>query len=245
MRTKVKLTIILLILLTIASTQLVLGQTVKVGVKPGDTFNYSYKINWDSTDPTATVPAQYSELNTTQFIRITVITVTDSQINVDYTRHFNNGTEQTQNGNIDVNAQILEIPYSLLIIRADGNPGEKVYPAGGHSILNETSTRTYDIGQVDTIRYVSPDTAGANSEKTEIYYSRTNGAGVEYTSVSQETSGSFVTTTRETLLITSWVVPEFPATTVLIILLFAIPILMIAYKKKALLNHKSAVLFKQ
>jgi hypothetical protein len=244
MKTKVTSTIVLLILLTIASTPLVLGQTATVGVKPGDTFNYSYRINWDSTDPHAPVPAQYYELNTTQFIRITVITVTGSLINVDFTRHFNNGTEQTHNGNIDVNAQVLEIPYSILIIRADANPGEKIYPAGGHAILNDTATRTYDIGQIDTIRYVSPDTVGANSETTEIYYSRTNGAGVEYTSVSQETSGSSVTTTRETLLINSWVIPEFPVTTILMILLLAIPILLIAYKKKTLSNPKFAVLLK-
>ena len=245
MKTKVALTVALLTLLTVASAPLVLGQTVTVGVKPGDTFNYSYKINWDSTDPTATVPSQYLELNTTQFIRITVISVDGSLINVDFTRHFSNGTEQTQNGNIDVNAQILEIPYSVLIIRADANPGEKTYPSGGHSTLSETATRTYDIGQIDTIRYISPDTAGANTEKTEIYYSRTNGAGVEYTSVSQEASGSYVTTTRETLLITSWVIPEFPVITVLLLLLLAIPILLIAYKKKTLSNHKFAIIFKQ
>ena len=165
MKTKVASTIALLFLLTIASTPLVLGQTVTVGVKPGDTFNYSYQINWDSTDPAATVPAQYTELNTTQFIRITVITVRWSLINVDFTRHFSNGTEQTQNGNIDVNTQILEIPYSQLIIRADANPGEKTYPAGGHATLSDTATRTYDIGQIDTIRYISPDTAGANTRK--------------------------------------------------------------------------------
>ena len=244
MKTKVTSTIVLLILLSIVLTPLVLGQTTTVGVKPGDTFNYSYRINWDSTDPTATVPAQYEELNNTQFIRITVITVTGSLINVDFTRHFNNGTEQTQNGNIDVNTQILEIPYSVLIIRADANPGEKIYPAGGHAILNDTATRTYEIGKVDTIRYVSPDTAGANSEKTEIYYSRTNDVGVEYTSVSQETSGSSVTTTRETMLISSWVIPEFPVTTILVILLLAIPILMIANKKKRLSNQKFSVLLK-
>ncbi len=244
MKTKATSTIVLLVLLTIASTPLVLGQTATVGVSPGDTFNYSYKINWDSTDPQAPVPAQYEELNSTQFIRITVITVTGSLINVDFTRHFNNGTEQTQNGDIDVNTQILEVPYSLLIIRADANPGEKIYPDGGHAILNDTSTRTYSIGQVDTIRYISPDTAGTNSEKTEIYYSRANGVGVEYTSVSQETSGSSVTTTRETLLISSWVIPEFPVIIVLLIILFAIPILLIAFKKKTMPNHKFSALLK-
>lgn len=233
MKTKVASTVALLILLTIASYQLVLGQTVTVGVKPGDTFNYSYQINWDSTDPAATVPAQYEELNTTQFIRITVITVSGSLINVDFTRHFINGTEQTQNGNIDVNTQILEIPYSLLIIRANASPGEKIYPAGGHATLNETATRTYSIGQIKTIRYVSPDITGSNSEKTEIYFDRANGVGLEYNFGSQETSGSYVTTTKETLMITSWVIPEFPSTVVFMLLLIVIPIVLIAYKKKA------------
>jgi hypothetical protein len=218
MKTKVASTLALLFLLTIASTQLVLGQTVSVGVKPGDTFNYSYQVNWDSTDTAATVPSQYAELNTTQFIRITVITVSDSQINVDFTRHFGNGTEKTQNGNIDVDTQILEIPYSQLIIRADANPGEKIYPAGGHAILSDTSTRSYSVGQVDTIQYIS---------------------------VSQETSGSYITTTKETLLITSWVIPEFPAATVLLILLLAIPMLLIAYKKKTISNHKFVAYLKQ
>ncbi len=232
MKTKVTSTIVLLILLTIASTQLVLGQTATVGVKPGDTFNYNYKINWESTDSQAPVPTQYEELNTTQFIRITVITVTGSLINVDFTRHFNNGTEQTQNGNIDVNAQILEIPYSLLIIRADANPGEKIYPAGGHAILNDTATRTYSIGQVDTIRYISPDTAGTNSEKTEIYYAEQPAQESNTPLLVKRRLDHTVTTTRETLLISSWVIPEFPVTTILMILLLAIPILLIAYKKK-------------
>jgi hypothetical protein len=236
--------IIIILCLAIITTPLVLAQTVTVGVNPGNTFNYSYKINWDSTDPAATVPAQNQELNATQFIRITVITVTGSLINVDVTRHFNNGTEQTQNGNIDVNTQVLEIPYSVLIMRANANPGEKIYPAGGHATLNDTATRTYSIGQVDAVRYVSPDTIGGNSEKTEIYYDRTNGVAVEYNFISQETSGSYVTTTRETVLISSWVIPEFPVTTVLMILLFTIPILLIAYKKKSLSSRKFTVLLK-
>lgn len=232
--------IIIILSIALTTTPLVLAQTVTVGVNPGDTFNYSYKINWDSTDPAATVPTQYQELNDTQFIRITVVTVTGSLINVDVTRHFNNGTEQTENGNIDVDTQVLEIPYTILIIRANANPGEKIYPAGGHATLTDTATRTYSIGQVDTVRYLSPDTI---SEKTEIYYERANGVAVEYNFISQETSGSYVTTSRETVLINSWVIPEFPFAAVLMIMLVAIPIVLVVYKKTALSNHN--LLFKQ
>lgn len=237
--------IIIILCLAITTTPLVLAQTVTVGVTPGNTFNYSYKINWDSTNPAATVPTQYQELNDTQFIRISVITVAGSLINVDVTRHFNNGTEQTQNGNIDVNTQVLEIPYAILIIRANANPGEKIYPAGGHATLTDTATRTYSIGQVDAVRYLSPDTTGSNSEKTEIYYDRTNGVAVEYNFITQETSGSYVTTSRETVLINSWVIPEFPFAAVLMIMLVAIPIVLVVYKKAALSNHKFAVALKQ
>lgn len=244
---KNKLAIISLIIFLLATvlTGTALAQTVKVGVNPGNTFDYSYKIYWSSTNPAATVPAEDLKLNDTQYIRLDIVSVEGTLINVDFFRHFNDGTETKQNGNIDVNTQVLEIPYSTLIIRADANPDEKVYPFGGHATLNDTATRTYPIGQIDTIRYVSPDSAGANSERTEIFYNRANGVGVEYNFVSQETSGSYVTTIRETLLISSWVIPEFPVTTVLMIILLAIPILLIAHKRKRVSNHKFAVLLKK
>jgi hypothetical protein len=232
MKTNFVPTVILLCLLTIALTQSAFAQTATVGVNPGNTFNYSYMLTWTSTDPTATAPTAYEELNNTQFIRISVISVTGSLINIDFTRHFNNGTENTQNGNIDVNTQLLEIPYSVLIIRAGANSGEKIYPEGGHATLNDTATRTYPIGQIETIRYVSPDTADSSFQKTEIFFDKANGAGLEYNLESQETSGSYTTTTKETLMITSWVIPEFPSTAVLMLLLIAIPIVLLAYKKK-------------
>jgi hypothetical protein len=245
MKTNFAPTVILLCLLTIASTQSAFAQTATVGVNPGNTFNYSYMLTWDSTDPTATVPTAYEELNNTQLIRITIITVAGSLINVDFTRHFNNGTENTQNGNIDVNSQLLEIPYSVLIIRAGANSGEKIYPAGGHATLSDVATRTYSIGRIETIRYVSPEAAGSNFEKTEIFFDRANGVGVEYNFESQETSGLYTTTTKETLMITSWVIPEFPSTAVLTLLLIAIPIVLITFKKKGQSNRKFTMTLKE
>ena len=222
---------VLIFLLAITLVGTALAQTVTVGVAPGNTFNYTYKINWGSTDPSATVPSEYVRLNQTQYIRLNIVSVDGTQINVDFTRHFTDGTEDTQNGNININTQVLEIPYSVMIIRAGANSGEKIYPVGGHATLNETAARSYSIGQVETIRYVSPETTGPNSERTEIFYDKANGVGLEYNFVSSETSGSYVTTTTETLMITSWTIPEFPSVLLLLVSVIAISILIVAVKK--------------
>ena len=244
MKTNLAIAVLLLCLLAVASTQTAFAQTAKVGVNAGNTFDYSYTLTWDSTDPAATMPSEYAKLMDTQSIQLSIVSVEGTLINVDFTRHFKDGTESKQNGNIDVNTQVLEIPYAILIIRADANPGEKIYPLGGHATLNETSTRSYLIGQVETIRYVTPDTNDSNFEKTDIYYNRANGVGLEYSVENQETSGSYVTTTKETLTISSWVIPEFPSTAVLMSLLIAIPIVLVAYKKKGLSNRKLTISLK-
>jgi hypothetical protein len=233
--------VIFLLSITLFGTSI--AQSVSVGVSAGNTFDYSYKINWVSTDPSATVPAEDVRLNDTEYIRLNVVNVEGTLLNVDFVRHYSDGAETRQNGNIDVNTQVLEVPYSTLIIRAGANTGEKIYPFGGHAILSETATRSYSIGQVDTIRYVSPETSEANFEKTEIIYDRANGVGVEYNFVSRETSGSYVTTTTETLMIKSWVIPEFPVSVVFLVMLIAIPIALIVCRKTVLSNHKFAVFF--
>ena len=229
---KLVISSLLLCLLAIASTQTALAQTATVGVNAGNTYNYSYTLTWESTDPAATMPSEIAQLKETQSIQLKIISVEGTLINLDSIRKFKNGTESIQNGNIDVNLQVLEVPYSRMIIRADANPGEKVYPLGGRPTLNETATKTYSIGQIETISYISTVTLISGSQKTEIYYDRANGVGLEYTLETQETSGPYLTTKKETLVLTSWVIPEFPSITVLMILLLAIPIMLVAYKKK-------------
>lgn len=245
MNTNLAKTTIIFLFLTLTLTGTVIAQTAVVGVSPGNTFNYSYNLSWSSTDPAATIPPAYSELQNTQSIRINIISVEGSSINIDLTKLYKNGTESTQNGNINVDTQLLELPYSIMIIRAGANTDEKIYPSGGHATLSETATKTYSIGTIETIRYVSVDNSVDSNQKTEILYDKANGVGLEYNFESQETSGSYVTTTTETLMITSWVIPEFPTTAVLMLLLIAIPIVLVAYKKKGLPNNKFTITLRQ
>ncbi len=231
MKTNLTKAAVIALFLTLTLTGTTIAQTTIVGVSQGNSFDYSYNLSWHSTNPAATVPDEYLELNNTQSIRISIVNVTGSLINVDFTKHFKNGTETTQNGNINVDTQVLEIPYSVLLIRAGANPGEKIYPSGGHSTLNETETITYPIGQIETIQYISQETSGTSNETTEIFFDRANGVGVEYNWASNETSDSYVTTTKETLLLTSWVIPEFTSIMIPILAITAIAITLIFWKK--------------
>jgi hypothetical protein len=216
MNLKLSSTIILLIL-TITLTPMALAQTITVGVKPGNSFDYDYTNNWKTNDPTATVPTEYRELNNTQFIRVSVISVVNSMINVDFTRHFSNGTEQTQNGNIDFNTQLIEIPYGMIIIRGNAQSGEKIYPSGGHATLNAVSTKSYSIGQINTIEYSFERTSYSGTQKINIIYNQETGVAMEYFIETQEITDSYTTTASESLICTdivTWTGDSNPSNTV-------------------------------
>jgi hypothetical protein len=198
MKAKLFATLCLVSLLVIAISKDAFAQTTTVGVSPGNIFYYNYNLLWDSTDPTATTPAEYIELNKTQLIQIGIKSVSGSLINMDMTAHF-------------------------LIIRANANQNEKIYPSGGHSTITETIPRTYPNGTRQTNHYISESTTTDTYEKTEIYFDRITGVATEYYYELRETSNSYVTTTKETAILDSsilWIIPEFPAYAILLILAF-------------------------
>ena len=238
MKNKLAKVVVILFLLTMSLTGTALAQNAIVGVNPGNKFEYSYNITWTSTDPNAPVPAAEVDLNNTEFVRISIVNVTGTLINADFTRQYKNGTATKQNGNIDVNSQVLEIPCSVLIIRAFANTNEKIYPAGGHPTLNETEFRTYATGRVETIHYLSPTSSETNYQKTEIYYDRARGVGLEYHLETVETSGSTINTTKVTMEITSMAIPEFPSIVLLLAPAIALGIIAIAAKKNLRNQHK-------
>jgi hypothetical protein len=238
MKNKLAKVAVILFLLTMSLAGTAFAQNAIVGVNPGNKFEYSYNITWTSTDPNALVPTVDIDLNNTEFVRIGIVNVTGTLINADFTRQYKNGTATKQNGNIDVNSQILEIPYSVLIIRAFANTNEKIYPDGGYPTLNETEFRTYTTGRVETIRYVSSMGSETNNQTTEIFFDRARGVGLEYHFETVETSGSTVNTTKVTMEITSMAIPEFPSIVLLLVPAIALGIIAIAAKKNLSNQHK-------
>ena len=154
MKTKViAISMILMFLLMVEGVAF--AQTANVGVSKGETFDYSYSLQWSSTDPTAIMPSIYAELNNTQTIQFTITDISNAQITLEKTSIFKNGTQTTENGYININTGDIEINYGTIIVGSGLNLGDKLYPAGGHAVINATTTRTYPSGQRETNYYVA------------------------------------------------------------------------------------------
>jgi hypothetical protein len=197
----IALLVILIELISLAGTAF--AQTAVAGVSVGQTFNYSYSLNWSSTDPTATVPTEYVELNKTQSIQIHVTDISGSKISLEKTSVLKDGTQTQETGYIDINSGTIEINYGSLIVGANLNVNDKLYPSGGHAIINDVSIRTYPSGQRETNHYIYESTDQNNYEKTEIYFDKQTGVAVNYFYENRETSNGNTTTTTETLMCTN------------------------------------------
>jgi hypothetical protein len=224
------------LLLTTAS-----AQTVIPGVSNGEIFTYNYNIIWASTDPSAIPPTDLVDYNNTKEIQFKITSVSGSQIGVDFIRIFMNGTKIIQSGLINVDSGIVTVPFGFLIIGANLNKDQRVYPSGGYQTITDTVMRSYASGQRETNVLGSGDSSGG----TTIYFDKIRGIAVEYSYEIRSTLGVYTVSSTERMVNTNaevWsVIPEFPSTAFLMLLLIAIPIVLVAYKKKGLSNSKFTI----
>jgi hypothetical protein len=234
MKTKLLAKTCILSLLLIAMAEIAFAQTIVIGVTKGNTFDYNYTLLWETTDPSAKPPADYIEMNNTQWFRLSIADVSGYLIRVETTLHFKNGTETIKNGTVDTYHEAINVPFGFLLIRANSNPNERIYPDGSNTIVNETITRTYPNGNRETNRFITEFTTESTYERTEIFFDRATGAAVEFQYEGREKSGSYETTTKEIITIQSsnvWTIPEFPAYAILLILTFT-SLFIVLYGKK-------------
>jgi hypothetical protein len=214
----------------LAITMTASAQSVVPGVSKGETFDYSYSIIWTSTDPSATPPSDLVEYNNTQQIQFKITDVSGANINVDFVRIFKNGTQTVQSGSINVESGTVTVPYGFLIVGANLNKNQQIYPTGGHQTITDTITQTYASGQRET-NIVSND---APTEKTTTYFDRIKGIATDFSYEILQTSGNDNITSTERMINTnsdSWsVIPEFP--------LFIVPLLLIVASSLALVVFK-------
>jgi hypothetical protein len=179
-------------------------------------------------------PAYFIKLNETQQIQIQITKVSGSIINITVTKHFLNGTKNVNEGYVDIATGVIEAPYGFLIMRSKVSENQQVYPSGGHQTISGTSIRSYLSGQRETNSYITQTDSG----KMQMNVDKLKGIAVDYFYQTQETSEGYTTTIKETLTNTNaevWSVnPEFPSTALLMLLLIAIPIVLVAYKKRTI-----------
>lgn len=126
------------------------AQTVKSGLKPGDTFTYSMKGISELGDPNATTPENFLEVNMTDYYRVTITSVSNPIVSFNTTWRFTNGTQIDRTGkvNIETGADSEEF---WAIYAANLTINAPVRPAFlNGAIVNETETRTYKDGNRQT-----------------------------------------------------------------------------------------------
>ena len=217
-------TLLLFALVVVAS-----AQTRTPGVSGGNTFTWSYTVNWNSNDPNATVPSELVSINETQWAKVSLTAVLGTNVTGTVTTHFRNGTEATNDGWVDVDSGDGNI--TTLFISAGLVPSDSIYTVSPYNMwtINETVLRAYPSGARDTNHINTTATSssfqGNLSETTNLYYDQTTGALVEFSKAESNQTGTYLTTWLEEMQITDssvWTVPEFPMLTATLITLIAL-----------------------
>ncbi len=200
-RTQIILIAIVLIVIIILGLIIFLGlQTGPVGVKEGDEFVYDIKGVWSSNDPNATVPEAFPQLNMTEWYKVTVTGVSDSEVSINTTWRFTNGTELTGPGTVDVRTGIYYPTEGFwAIYAANLRENDRLRPIGpDRSTINGTATRDYGVGGVRETNRVSlvlqyydaddPTYSTTLTEYMNVHFDRQTGMLVELQDMSVYTN---------------------------------------------------------
>jgi len=118
--------------------------TRAAGVKAGDMVEYGeFKSSWASYVPGATAPQNLIDVNNTSTVVNTVLSVTNTTISFESHTVYRNGTESTENKQVDVNSGIGA--GNITYIAAGLGINDRVYSTDNvtNARLNTTGLRSY------------------------------------------------------------------------------------------------------
>jgi hypothetical protein len=140
------LAIVIIILAFIIYIQFGSQSAMVSGVTEGDVFTYGIKGFWSSSDPNATLPENFLQINMTDWYKVTVTGVNGSQVSINTIWRFTNGTELVGTGNVNLETGISYGGF-WAIYAANLRAGDHVRPNGpDRSTVNETNTKGYGAG---------------------------------------------------------------------------------------------------
>ena len=224
------------------------AQPRTAGVTAGNWFKYgTMGVSWTSNDPSATFPPSgyefLEEMNETEWLLMSVLDVSGTNVTCQGTMHYKNGTEEPYGGYVDVDTGTGNMTF--MAISANLNANDTLYTSGSYSSLtiNETIMRTYP----DSIReanhlnmtyeysYTINETEYYYYYAMNFYWDRATGIYVEEYWEGINQAGEYLTTWSAFAEITEsnvWVVPEFPTwiSTLLVLVVLSVPILI--YKRR-------------
>ncbi len=158
MTKKLYIAIFLLIILSAATaavifaTQVLPPQPVLPGVSVGDEFTYDLKGFANVIDLEASVPEYFYQFNNTEYYKVVVMGINGSEVSLQSTWRFTNGTEILYEHTIDISNGMKTREDGFWAIYApDLTVGSKLRPYGADGVLvNRTDTKTYKEGSRET-----------------------------------------------------------------------------------------------
>jgi hypothetical protein len=151
-----------------------------VGVKAGDWIKYGQmSITWSGN---GTEPSYITEEKKMDWGKIEVENVTGTTIGLNMTSHYNNGTETSATGSIDLNSSTMS--GSRFLIAANLKSGDPLATQPNSPTINQTITRIYagasrNINVLD-ITAVSTSVYGNQTVTGKFYWDQNTGVMVEY-----------------------------------------------------------------
>lgn len=224
--TRVVSIIMLSVCLLYASVISAGAQPRVVGVDVSDWFKYVAAVGWSSNDPNATFPPPDWEMlemmNETEWMLCTFESISGTNITLQFTSHFKNGTEIFENGYIDVDTGDGNMTYVAISSNLDVN--DTVYTSSGYSAqkINETLVRSYpDV--VRETNHMNQTMTGIFNETSlyynkNLYWDRPTGMLVEESYEMRNQTGMYLTTWSMSVRIADsnvWKIPELPSLIIL------------------------------
>jgi hypothetical protein len=215
------------------------AQTRKVGVSEGDWFRYGdVSFDWSSNDPNATISDP--EWNETEWMMISIVDVSGTNITGQKTVHYKNGTEETSGGCVDIDTGDGE-NATTMIVSADLGVNDALYSSGEFSTwkINETVVRTYPGGVRDT-NHLNMTFELSYMEfyqymSMNYYWDKSTGIIVEMCIEEIHQTGDYITNASLGFRITEsnvWTVPEFPSFLILPLFMITTLLAIVVYRRK-------------
>lgn len=157
--------------------QLGYAQVRTVGVSEEDWFKYGFTLNWDYELNATTEDFLFADFLQGDWITLTIKDVTGTNVTGEFTIHFENGTEKSLTGSVDLVTGDGDLRNWL--ISADLNANDSLYATETDEKINETLTKVYPWGSTQTNHLVySYNFSGENDYSTlslDLYWDREMG----------------------------------------------------------------------
>ncbi len=230
------------------------GQGRTSGVSKGETIRYGdITFDWYSNDPFAAQPVEWARFNDTAYFTFTVETVVGANVSCSLLLHFNNGTEQSEEGWVDVATGEGE-NMALFLIASGLGANDFIYSTGAYSTwrLNATIPRSYPGSTRDTNYLNMTNEVFTESylfhQSWSIYWDKATGILTEIsmsTSVTTTETGTFSFSRSQLRTYTTkyafaagltesniWVIPEFTEVPQITLLFLGIATVTLVYQRK-------------